>query len=59
MIVECRVVDVLLFLKLFLKVSLLVHFLQYLGGLGSIIMMFCTFELKSMRFSQIALTVEL
>ena len=35
--VGCWVVDILLFLKLFLQVSLLVHFLQYLDGLSSIL----------------------
>ena len=33
----CCVVDVLLFLKLLLQVSLLVYFIQYLDGLGSIL----------------------
>ena len=37
LIVGCWVVDVLLFSKLSLQVSLLVHFLQYLDGLGSIL----------------------
>ena len=44
--VECWAVAVLLFLKLFLQVSLLVHFLQYLDA-----NLFCTFGLVSMRFS--------
>ena len=35
-IVGCWVVDVLLFSKLFWQVSLLVHFLQYINGLGNI-----------------------
>ena len=34
-IVGCWVVGVLLFMKLFLQVNLLAHFLQYLDGLGS------------------------
>ena len=33
----CWAVDVLLFLKLFLQVSLLVHFLEYFDGLGNIL----------------------
>ena len=36
-IVGCSAVDVLLFLRLLLQVSLLVHFLENLDGLGSIL----------------------